>query len=550
VTITLRGTEVRHSKAPLIRSRMKRALLGAQRIFAVSESLRMHAFSIGIGPPRKIIVVGNGVDAEKFYPMDKAKCRESLSIPQDAKVLITVGALVERKGYHRVINLLPELRKRHPNLHYIAVGGASPEGDWTKRLKRQVAEAGLKDAVTFLGPLSQEGVRQALSAADLFVLATRNEGWANVILEAMACGLPVIATDVGGNNEVVANENIGVIVPYDSAPALKNALDQALARHWDRTGIRTYACANSWDGRVATLVAELQGVAAGADFSWPRTGLRQKTRNIATRLETEWVAIRKTAARSLRCPPTRRGRGMVAFVAGAQRSGTNMLMDVLDRSLATDVYHERDPRAFDNYQLRDPAIIQKLHDDSCAPLFIVKSLCELPRLPELMAYFRPAKAVWIVRDYRDTANSVTLSFPSQVGVVNRIAKYKDKTDGWRSEGISDETHAIFQRFAGENLDDKSAAALMWYSRNVLFYEKGLDNNPNVMLVKYEDLVTQPEVEAKRVFDFLGLVYSPWHTRHLFSTSIGRRAEPPLIKGVREICDGLLERYAATLATAR
>jgi glycosyltransferase involved in cell wall biosynthesis len=266
VVITLRGTEIRHSETWGIRSHLKLALLEAQRIFSVSESLRQHAFSIGIGPPRKILVVGNGVDSEKFCPMDKAECRQALSIRHDAKVLITVGALVERKGYHRVIEQLPELRKRHPDLHYIAVGGSSPEGDWSKRLKRQVADAGLKDAVSFLGRLPHEEITKALSAADLFVLATRNEGWANVILEAMACGLPVIATDVGGNAEVISQDNLGAIVPFDDPEALRDTLDEALSRTWDNDKIRAYACSNSWDKRVATLVPELQDVANGADF--------------------------------------------------------------------------------------------------------------------------------------------------------------------------------------------------------------------------------------------------------------------------------------------
>ena len=261
VTITLRGTEIRHSQTPGISPRLKSALTKAQRIFSVSDSLRRHAISIGIEPPEKILVVGNGVDTSKFFPLDKARSRQALSIPADAKVLITVGGLVERKGFHRVIELLPQLRASHPNLRYLAVGGANAEGDWTDRLKRQVKDLGLDDIVSFPGPLPHDAVKQALSAADVFVLATRNEGWANVILEAMACGLPVIATDVGGNAEVISAPELGTIVPFGDSAALADALDDALAQTWDREGILAYAKANSWDRRIEVLVPELEQVA-------------------------------------------------------------------------------------------------------------------------------------------------------------------------------------------------------------------------------------------------------------------------------------------------
>ena len=97
-------------------------------------------------------------------------------------------------------------------------------------------------------------LKWALSAADVFVLATRNEGWANVFLEAMACGLPVITTDVGGNAEVVCRDELGSIVPFGDAAALQQALDVALSKQWDRAAILQYAQANQWDKRVAQLL--------------------------------------------------------------------------------------------------------------------------------------------------------------------------------------------------------------------------------------------------------------------------------------------------------
>jgi glycosyltransferase involved in cell wall biosynthesis len=262
VTITLRGTEVPQRRIAALKKRMTQALQRAARVFSVSDSLRRVALELGCDPD-KTEVVGNGVDAERFAPADRAAARDRLSLPAAARVLISVGGLVERKGMHRVIACLPALLQTYPDLHYLVVGSGGPEGDMRAELDAQIAKLGLGERVHFLGALPPYELRWPLSAADVFVLATRNEGWANVFLEAMACGLPVVATDVGGNAEVVCREDLGSIVPFGNQAALTAALDAALARDWDRAAIRGYACANHWDRRVEQLVAAFAPLLAG-----------------------------------------------------------------------------------------------------------------------------------------------------------------------------------------------------------------------------------------------------------------------------------------------
>lgn len=261
-TVTLRGTESRHVRSPSLSGKVRLALERADQVFSVSSSLGDVAASLGIGHER-VQVVGNGVDTGKFYAVDRVRARQDLSIPEDAPVLVSVGGLTERKGFHRVIEVLPQLRARYPGLLFLVIGGASAEGDWGPQLRRQVEEAGLESCVRFLGAISPEALRVPLSASDVFVLATRNEGWANVFLEAMACGLPVVTTDVGGNREVVCNDALGRIVPFGDVAALRQALDDALAKEWDRTAIIDYACRNSWDDRVAALVARFRTLGGG-----------------------------------------------------------------------------------------------------------------------------------------------------------------------------------------------------------------------------------------------------------------------------------------------
>jgi glycosyltransferase involved in cell wall biosynthesis len=256
VTITLRGTEIRHASDPALRKGLVTALTRAARVFSVSDSLKRHAVGLGI-PADKI-----QVDIEKFFPMDKLEARNQLKIPPDAPVLISVGALVERKGFHRVIDCLPTLLKRFPDTQYLIVGGASPEGDIRTKLEAQVARLGLARHVHFVGAMPSKDLRLPLSAADVFVLSTRNEGWANVFLEAMACGLPVIATNVGGNREVVCRDSLGCIVPFGDQAALTTTIEKALACDWDRPAIISHAKENDWTQRVKVLTSEFQHLLA------------------------------------------------------------------------------------------------------------------------------------------------------------------------------------------------------------------------------------------------------------------------------------------------
>jgi glycosyltransferase involved in cell wall biosynthesis len=255
VTVTLRGTEPAQLRRPELRRRVARALAYASRVFGVSDSLRLLAVQIGV-PPAKTAVIGNGVDLKKFWPLPRIEARARLGIPGAAKVIISVGGLVERKGFHRVIDLIPRLLGRIPELRYLIVGGPGPEGDMTPKLREQVRLLGLEQQVLFLGVIAPEELHVALSAADLFVLATQNEGWANVFLEAMACGLPVVTTDVGGNQEVISSPALGAVVAFGDQNALETAIEQALSAEWDHQAIIGYAAANSWERRVDTLVNE------------------------------------------------------------------------------------------------------------------------------------------------------------------------------------------------------------------------------------------------------------------------------------------------------
>jgi glycosyltransferase involved in cell wall biosynthesis len=233
----------------------------ATRLFAVSQALaRNVAQRLGIDAS-KVTVIGNGVDLEKFAPVDRAEARRRLGLAPDAKVIIGVGNLIPTKGFHRVIPLLPELRRRHPGLVYLIVGGGSSQGDQRAELEALARDCGVADVVRFCGRQPQEALKWHYGAADVFAQATEFEGWSNVLLEAMACGLPVVTTRVGGNAEVVTDPSLGELVDWWDPDAFRDAVDRALAHDWDRGRIVAYAQSNTWDDRIARLVAAFRELA-------------------------------------------------------------------------------------------------------------------------------------------------------------------------------------------------------------------------------------------------------------------------------------------------
>lgn len=238
------------------------------------------------------------------------------------------------------------------------------------------------------------------------------------------------------------------------------------------------------------------------------------------------------------------------FVAGVQRSGTNMLMETLEWSAHTDIYHETDERAFDNYQMRPRTVIHELACRSRAPFFIIKSLCELDQVRSLMDEFSPARTLWIVRSFDDTVNSAVRSFSHFASQVHRLAKDKSAA-GWRGRGMSDETQALLKRFDHAALSDASAAALMWYYRNVLLFEQGLDRDPRVKVMRYEDLVSDPARQLMEVFQFLGLPgWSPWISRYMHVKSVGKSPRADIEPGIRSVCEGLQARFDALVQSGR
>ncbi|QPK65306.1 sulfotransferase family protein [Methylomonas sp. LL1] len=262
-------------------------------------------------------------------------------------------------------------------------------------------------------------------------------------------------------------------------------------------------------------------------------------------LKKHCFLLTKKARHSINpCPVEKR---QSRLIAGAQRSGTNLVMDILENDWDTDVYHERDPRAFDNYVMRPIGEIQALREKSQSPKFVIKALCESQNLDAIMSALAPSKAAWVVRHYSDVIKSMQISFPTVLNRLRLIAN--DKEDGqWVSDGMSDDTYQLLLKLI-DQLDTPSACAFQWYLRNILFFEKGFDQNPNIKIIFYENLISSPETTTRELFDFFDLKYAPSVHNMINSPSSRKNHSIKLLPEVEQLCDRLWQRFLAAAPSA-
>lgn len=230
----------------------------------------------------------------------------------------------------------------------------------------------------------------------------------------------------------------------------------------------------------------------------------------------------------------------LTFVSGVQRSGTNLVMDILERSWETDVFHESDPRAFDNYIMRDVSVIRRLVEASPSRRVVVKALCEASDLTRLMQLFAPARAIWMYRRYDDMINSNRVAWPGGRNQIDAIVKDR-ASGGWRGMGMTDETHAVVREHYRPDMNDASALALFWYYRNQLFFDQGFERNDRVMLMQYESLVTDPVKRVASITRFVDVACRPSMSVMISRGSIGKKSPPEIDDRIRTLCDAMLAR---------
>jgi len=258
VVITARGSDI--SLIPRFavpRAMIRWAIRGAAGLIAVSAAVKQALVDLGASPD-DVVVLRNGVDLSSFRPVDRQAARRSLGLARPT--LLSVGHLIERKGHDRVIAAMPDL----PEFELLIVG----EGPERARLERLRQRLGVADRVRLLGSQPHDQLPAIYSAADALVLASSREGWANVLLEAMACGTPTVASNIWGNPEVVGAAEAGILMDENTPQGIVRAVRRLFANLPPRAATRSYAERFSWDattcgqlGLFRRVLAQRVGVA-------------------------------------------------------------------------------------------------------------------------------------------------------------------------------------------------------------------------------------------------------------------------------------------------
>jgi glycosyltransferase involved in cell wall biosynthesis len=219
VVITLWGSDKYITQIPIFSKIIIRVLNTADAI--VCENNNLKAFLVSQGLDSKIItLIRNGINLDFFQPGDSMKVRKKLGLKNDRLILLSIGSLNKNKNHALLINAFSEIVTSKSSLHLYIIG----KGKEQNRLKKKIKELKLEQKITLLGLLDHKSISEWLKAADIFILPSQNEGTPNSLLEAMASGLPVIASQVGGIPELIQENIEGLLFKSDSKEDLKEKL--------------------------------------------------------------------------------------------------------------------------------------------------------------------------------------------------------------------------------------------------------------------------------------------------------------------------------------
>jgi glycosyltransferase involved in cell wall biosynthesis len=233
-------------------------LRAADRAIAVSTALRDRCVELGC-LQEKVVTLSNGVDPDLFAVRPREECRKRLGLPEDGEIAVCVGHLNDGKNQSVLIQALAAMvgeGVRTPRL--VLVG----EGPNRARLESEARRCGVQDCVRFAGRRPHDEIPYWMGAADWLVLSSLYEGWPTVYFEAMACGRPVITSNVSAARDAVCRDDYGLVVEPNTPEAFARALAAAMTRPFDAAAIRAYAEQHSWDNwaqRMLDLVREVLG---------------------------------------------------------------------------------------------------------------------------------------------------------------------------------------------------------------------------------------------------------------------------------------------------
>ena len=207
----------------------------ADYIVTISNSNLECIKKLNVKTPVKVIP--NGFRQDLFYSKDLKKCRKTLNLPFDKKVILTVGSWVEIKGHKYLIEAMRKVVKHRKDVFCIIVGSGKLKG----KLEEQIKKAGLENYVTLAGGRPHDEIPVWMNACDVFALPSLRESFGSVQIEAMGCGKPVVATRNGGSEEIITSDDYGFLVEPANSKELAEKILIALDKEWDDEKILNYA---------------------------------------------------------------------------------------------------------------------------------------------------------------------------------------------------------------------------------------------------------------------------------------------------------------------
>ena len=209
--------------------RIKRLAMraGINRYVVVSQSLQKNILEQRLLNPTKTKVIYNGIDVARYHRSDSTAIREQLQLPANATLIGSLGNIRPAKAYDLLVAAAAEVVKQNPNAHFVIAG--DPKKSLMAELQTQIAELGLERHIHFLGFCDDSAA--FLAQLDVFVLCSRSEGFSISTIEAMAAGLPVIASRCGGPEEIINHQHDGWLVENDNAAALAEGISHLLANN-------------------------------------------------------------------------------------------------------------------------------------------------------------------------------------------------------------------------------------------------------------------------------------------------------------------------------
>ncbi|WP_374593246.1 glycosyltransferase [Aquabacterium sp.] len=259
--VTTHGSDINvYAERPMLRWQIRWALRRADGVVAVSRALLGKVQRL-LAPatPRVVLAPCAGFDPALFVPRPRAPARGELGLAPDARVVLFVGHLIAIKGVDVLIDAWVRLLAK-PGVGQDCLLVLIGHGDNRKALESRATRVGLSERVRFVGAVAQAEVSRWMAAADLLCLPSRNEGTPNVVVEALASGLPVVASRVGGIPELVVDGKNGLLVPPEDPSALAEALANALSREWVRDKVCASVAHLTWTAIAAKNIELMQQV--------------------------------------------------------------------------------------------------------------------------------------------------------------------------------------------------------------------------------------------------------------------------------------------------